>query len=67
MIWMSWMFGIGVLNTATHPFLCCKTEIDNSAANAPAIWDIPGLVTVHCWSKVLPLRDWNFQKKINNS
>jgi len=34
-------------------------DINNSTALALAIADKPGLVTVHCWSRVLSFNDYN--------
>jgi hypothetical protein len=41
------------------PYLrgCCKRDAISSTVSAPAIAEIPGLVTVHCWSRVLSLWD----------
>lgn len=42
---------------STHPSLCCRTDTMISTASAPAIIARPGLLTVHCWSRVRSLVD----------
>ena len=42
----------------THPIGCWVRETRSSTAKALAIYDMPGLDTVHCWSKVRSRVDW---------
>ena len=41
-----------------YPSLCCRMDTIISTAKAPAIMARPGLLTVHCWSRVRSLVDW---------
>ena len=41
---------------------CWRTETINSTARPEAMRDIPGRVTVHCWSRVLSFVDCGGEK-----
>ena len=43
----------------TDPRGCCTREVKSSTAEAEAMGAIPGLVTVHIWSRVRSLRDYD--------
>ena len=38
---------------------CCSSETRSSVARALATMEMPGLETVHCWSRVRSLVDCN--------